>query len=99
VFSVFLSTASTLKKKEFKKVDLSSKGEVKFFITGSYFQELGEEYGEQNVVYTTRTFAENLYLPDGENAYGQWTGGLIGVFGKQMEDFNDACREWFFEDY
>ena len=58
---------------------------------------LGEEYGQQNPIYTVRTFPENLFLTDGTNAYGQWTGGMLGVLGKQMEDFADFNKKWFLE--
>jgi len=99
VFRVFLNAAASLKNKEFKKVELFSKGKIKFFVKGIYFKQLGEEYGNQNVVYTIRTFPENLYLSDGTGAYQQWSGGWLGVMNKQMEDFNDACKKWFLEDY
>lgn len=99
VFRVFLNTAASLKNKEYSKVELFSKGKIKFFIKGSYFKQLGAEYGEQNVVYTIRTFPENLFLSNGASAYQQWSGGWLGVMSKQMEDFNDACNKWFKEDY
>lgn len=99
VFRVFLNAAASLKNKEFNKVELSSKGKIKFFVKGTYFKQVGEEYGEQNVVYTIRTFPENLFFSNGASAYQQWSGGWLGVMSNQMEDFNDACKKWFLEDY
>jgi hypothetical protein len=99
VFRVFLNAAASLKNKTFTKVELYSKGKIKFFVKGTYFKQLGEEYGDQNVIYTIRTFPENLFLYDGTGAYQQWSGGWLGVISKQMEDFNDACKKWFLEDY
>ncbi len=46
-----------------------------------------------------RTFPENLLRPDGSHAYPTWTGGLIGVAGKQVEDFNDFHRQWWLNDF
>ena len=31
-------------------------------------------------------------------AYPEWTGGLLGVAGKQIEDFNDFHMKWYLED-
>ena len=95
VFRLLLQTASALKNRKFKNIQLSYKGAAKFTIKGEYFSELGNEYGEQNVVYTIRTFAENLYDNNGQLAYSEWTGGIIGVLEKQMEDFEDFNKKWY----
>ncbi len=99
IFRIFLQSAEVLKNQNFERVDLASKGKTKFFIKGDYFKTLGLEYGTQNPVYTIRTFPENLFLITGEVAYDQWTGGIIGVASKQMEDFTDAYTKWFLDDF
>ena len=99
VFRVLLQYANKMKNKEFDEVLLQHKGITKFKIQGIYFKRLGEEYTFQNPVYTMRTFTENLSNPDGSNAYSSWTGGMLGVLGKQMEDFNDFHKRWYIEDY
>ena len=98
VFRVLLQYAEAIQKKEFKTVNLACKGKTKFVLKGDYFRELGREYDFQNPVYTMRTFPENVYTPDGENAFPSWTGGLIGVAGKQMEDFADFHQQWYIDD-
>jgi hypothetical protein len=98
VFRVFLQFAQTEKSRQFKSVELAFRGHPRFLIDGKYFKELGEEFGTQNPVYTMRTFPENLSKPDGSRAYPTWNGGLIGVVGKQTEDFNDFHRQWWMED-
>jgi hypothetical protein len=98
VFRVFLQTTSALNDKKFDKVELQLKGTTKFVLKGDYFKQLGNEYEEQNPVYTIRTFPENLYLPNGESAYSKWEGGMLGVFSKQMDDFNDFNNKWYLED-
>ena len=99
VFRTFLVSSSVLKGTKFNKVELASKGKLKFYISGDYFNTLGNEYGDQNVVYTIRTFPENTFLPDGTSAYDSWTGGMLGVLSKQMDDFNNLCHAWFIEDF
>jgi len=98
VFRVFLQFSERMNKKKFDFVDLSYKGKTKFKIKGDYFQKLGNEYSWQNSIYTLRTFPENLINLDGSMAYPQWTGGLLGVTGKQMEDFNDFHRKWYLKE-
>jgi hypothetical protein len=98
VFRVFLQTSSALKDKTFEIIELSYKGQTKFFIKGDYFSELGNEFGTQNPMYTIRTFPENVFKANGEAAYLQWTGGALGVLGKQMEDFNDFNKNWYLDD-
>lgn len=94
LFRVFLQYADAMQKEKFDYVLMSYRGNRKFKIPGSYFKQLGSEYSSQNAVYTMRTFPENLLNLDGSKAYGEWTGGLLGVLKQQMEDFNDFIRKW-----
>lgn len=77
---------------------LQSKGKTKFQLKGDYFRQLGIEYGQQNPVYTMRTFTEHLYTSEGDKAFGTWTGGLLGVLKEQMEDFEEFHKKWYVED-
>lgn len=94
LFRAFLQYADAMQKQKFDYVILSYRGNRKFKIPGNYFKQLGSEYSTQNPVYTMRTFPENLLHLDGTKAYGQWTGGVLGVLKQQMEDFNDFIRKW-----
>lgn len=98
VSRVLLQYAEALKAKKFERVVLAYNGNNKFHLKGSYFRNLGEEYGTQNPVYTMRTLPENVYELDNTAAFGTWTGGLLGVVGKQMEDFNDFHKRWYLAD-
>jgi hypothetical protein len=98
VFRSFLQFAEKLKDKKFEKVELAFRGETRFVLDGDYFQGLGREYATQNPVWTMNHFPENLRLPDGTLAYGTWTGGWLGVAGKQIEDFNDVHDKWYMRD-
>lgn len=98
VSRVFLQYAEALKAKEFQWVILAYRGTRKFKLDGSYFRTLGEEYETQNPAYTIRTFPENVYELDNTAAFGTWTGGLLGVLGKQMEDFNEFHKRWYSAD-
>jgi hypothetical protein len=99
VFRVLLQFAQTEKSREFESVELAFRGQPRFVMSGKYFKQLGDEFGTQNPVYTMRTFPENLSRPDGSHAYPTWTGGWIGVAGKQIEDFNDFHRQWWLQDF
>jgi len=49
----------------------------------------------QNPVYTMRTFPQNVYALDGSPAFETWSGGLLGVLGKQLEDFSEFHKQWY----
>ena len=97
VFRVLLQFAETQKDRTYSDVILACRGQPRFVLKGAYFQQLGREYGPQNPVYTMRTFPENVYRPDGSRAFGTWTGGVIGVMGKQIEEFTAFHRQWYLE--
>jgi len=98
VFRVLLQYAAKIKSKTFDRVELTCKGKIKFLLKGNYFKTLGVEYGTQNPMYTIRTFPQNLARPDGTRAFPVWTGGLIGVSAKQMEDFKNVHMQWYITD-
>jgi len=98
VFRVFLQYSERMKNKSFDRVMLAHNGKVKFQIQGEYFKNLGMEFQDQNPVYTIRTFPENLSRPDGTQAFGTWTGGILGVLAEQMNDFNKFHQEWYIND-
>jgi hypothetical protein len=93
-----LKTADALKRSEFKRVYLAYHGQEKFYFEGSYFKQVGEEYGSENPIYTLRTMPENVHNLDGSPAFETWTGGLLGVLGQQMDDVNQFHRKWWAND-
>lgn len=81
--------------RSFSKVVLERSGKPMFMMEGSAFAELGSEFGAgQNPIYLVRTLPEKLHHPDGTSAFGSWTGGWLGVMGRQMEDVNKFALEW-----
>ena len=98
VTRVLLQFAQTQKTKTFTSVTLAHQGKPKFVLKGEFFQNLGVEFGTQNPVYTMRTLPENVYHLDGTAAFGTWSGGMLGVLSKQMEDFSDFHKQWYIAD-
>lgn len=97
VMRVFFQIAAKFKDRQFTEVRLANSGSTRFLIRPERFRTIGAEHGMQNPVYVLRTLPEDILTPDGRPAYGQWTGGLLGVVGRQMEDLNDFARKWFIE--
>lgn len=95
VFRVLIDFAESLKNKPLRSVELACLGKTRFTMDGSYFKKLGEERRTQNPIYTIRTLPENLKTPDGEPAYPEWTGGMLGVVNQQMEEFGDVHEKWY----
>ncbi|MBD9544775.1 hypothetical protein IB276_35685 [Ensifer sp. ENS04] len=95
---VLLDTAEAFKKRNFSKVVLAYRGHNRFQFDGAYFRRVGEERSWQNPVYTIRTMSENVEDLDGSPAFGTWTGGWLGVMGKQMEDHRKFHQRWYIDD-
>ncbi|MBB4636498.1 hypothetical protein [Longimicrobium terrae] len=90
-------TAATLQKRgaAFDNVVLSRHGTEVFTLSGPEFTSIGKAYeAGENPVYLIRTLPEKLRTPDGEPAFGSWTGGLLGVVGQQMGDVSTAMNRW-----
>jgi hypothetical protein len=98
VFRVVLQYAASMKETRLDSVQLACRGNVRFVINGPYFQKMGQEYALQNPVYTIRTFPENVRTPNGDRAFPEWEGGVLGVLGAQMEDFNRFHDRWYLDD-
>ena len=95
VSRVLLQFAEQVEDREYVSVILSHRGSRRFMLDGSYFRQLGAEYGLQNPVYTLRTMPQNVRNLDGTTAFPEWSGGLIGVVGKQMDDLVEFHRQWY----
>jgi len=90
--------AERMQNRNYDWVVLSHKGKAKLKIDGNFFAETGETFEYQNPVYLVRTLPSEVYEMDGTKAYGTWTGGLLGVVGKQMEDHNKLHEDWYLND-
>ena len=62
VFRVFLHAADNLKDRQFEKVNLCFREEVRFVLDGADFAIIGKDYESQNPMYTIRSFPEKLLL-------------------------------------
>ena len=98
VIGVFLRFADQMKDREFGEIRLAYRGKTKFILDGEDFHDIGREFSYQNPVYVIRTFPEKLRTPGGRRAFSTWSGGVLGVLGKQMEDLNDLGRRWYLND-
>lgn len=99
VLRVLFQSAEGLKDAKFERVVLAYKGSAKLMMDGAYFQKVGQEFKSQNPFYTMRTLPENIHKLDGSAAYGTWTGGLLGVLTKQMEDLSQFSEDWYLRDW
>lgn len=93
-----LKAAEALQGRSIDQVVLAYHGRTKFLMKGTYFQEIGATRQTQNPIYTIRTMQEQISNPDGTPAFETWTGGILGVLGKQMEDHNEFHKRWWVND-
>lgn len=94
---MLLKAAEGLKDSEYGVVVLAYRGEPKLLMDGAFFQELGVTRQTQNPIYTMRTMQEHIQNLDGSPAFGQWSGGWLGVLGKQLEDHGEFHRRWWMQ--
>jgi hypothetical protein len=97
LFRGLLTSAAALRVegRKFDTVILARAGSERYSMTGADFDELGSAFDAgENPIYLIRTLPEKLYGSDGSKAFGSWSGGLIGVLGKQMEDANAFALNW-----
>ena len=81
--------------RRFSSIVLARSGRPVFEIDGAAFTELGSEHFHgENPVYLLRTLPEKLRRPNEGPAFGSWSGGLLGVTAKQMQDLAAAGKEW-----
>jgi len=99
VMSALFRSARALKDSRFERVVLSYKGRPKFYLQGEYFQTLGNDFGTNNPIYLLRTLPQNVYKLDGTKAFGTWTGGVLVVATKQLEDLNELSQQWYLSDW
>jgi hypothetical protein len=96
---VLFQASASMKSYSFDTVTLAFRGRSRFMLDGDYFGELGREYAAgQNPVYLIRTLPEKARNPDGSRSFPEWTGGLLGVVNKQMEDHNRMHQQWYLDD-
>jgi hypothetical protein len=98
VFRTFLQYAQAMKGRRFDKVILACRGTKKFTLDGDYFQQLGQEYENQNPMYTIRTFPTHLAAMDGSKPFPDYVGGMLGVLEKEMEQFTEFNAQWYMRD-
>jgi hypothetical protein len=79
----------------FEEVQLQKDGETVFLIAGSDFTMIGEErIAEQNPIYMLRKLPPLLKNSDGSDAYGEWSGGMLGVLTQELHDLTEAAAKW-----
>ena len=99
VFRSFLQYAEAMKERHFTKVILACRGANKFTVDGNYFQQLGQEYKAQNPIYTTRTFPLRVTAMDGTKPFSEYSGGILGVLQKGLEQFTEFSDQWYVKDF
>jgi hypothetical protein len=97
VFRVVIQLSHSMQSKSFQTVKFEWHGSERYDLSGTDFQELGTALDGQNPMYIMRTFPEKLLLPDGTHPFGTWTGGMLGVLGHQMDDFNQFHHGWYLD--
>lgn len=92
---MLFNTAEALKDRHFDAVILAARGQSRLILDGSHFKLIGVERSYQNPMHVIATLQEHVSNLDGQPAFGIWTGGWLGVMGKQMEEHNELHMRWW----
>ncbi|MEE3623055.1 hypothetical protein UCD39_03530 [Nitrospirillum sp. BR 11752] len=98
VLRVLLQAAAALNEHSYDTVVLAYRGAPRFILPGFYFRQLGHDYGQgQNIAALIRTLPQNVRTLDGGAAFETWTGGMLGVLDRQMDDVKTLSRRWWMD--
>lgn len=96
VTRMIFQAAAAFRDRSFADITLAFRGSARFILPGDEFQAIGRLYAAgENPVFLIRTLPERLRNPDGTRAFSEWTGGVIGVMNRQMEDHNTMHDRWY----
>lgn len=87
--------AEALKGQSFSQVELANRGQGRFLIDGAKFREVGEQWRWQSVAYLIRAIPGAAKNMDGQPAFGEWTGGFLGVMLRELKDHNQLHWSWY----
>jgi hypothetical protein len=91
---LLMQFAAKLDLNSIKRVVLARNGKEIFFISASDLRPLADSYSGGGRPWSFNHLPESTRTMLGERIYSEWTGGWIGVLGKQTEDLNDLIRNW-----
>lgn len=83
--------AEGLDGRSFGEVSLARNGKTVFVMSGEDFAAYGR-YGTS--LAAVQRIPEQVRLPDGQPAFGSWSGGWLGVMTRRLEDVNTLAEEW-----
>lgn len=96
---MLFKAASALKDRSYDGVILAYHGKARFLLDGERFRTIGEEWPDQNPIYVVRTIQQSITHVDGSEAFPQWTGGWLGVLGKELEQHRELHERWYMLSY
>ena len=91
---LFLQFASKLDQDSVRRVILARSGRHVFFLYTSDLRRLADSYDGGGRVWAFNHLPESCHTMSGLRAYGEWSGGWLGVLQKQTEDLNDFIETW-----
>jgi Type VI secretion system VasI, EvfG, VC_A0118 len=98
VMRPFLQYAGAMKERHFTKVILACQGENKFALEGSYFQQLGQTYKNDNSVSILRSLPPHLTTMDGRKPFFEYSSESLENVTKAVAQFTQFTDEWYARD-
>ena len=76
------------------RVILARNGQNRFYISGSDLRQLSDSYAGGGRIWAFNNLPARVRRMDGSRAFGEWTGGWLGVLQKQTVDLDAFITEW-----
>jgi hypothetical protein len=81
--------------RRFKRVVLARSGKPVFVMEGTVYARIGADFAaDPDPAPLIGMMLGTLLRPSGAAAFGSWEGGVLGRFTRQIEDANEAARQW-----
>lgn len=77
-----------------ERVVLAYRGEYRFQLSGEDFRRFGRGYGSEDIVVQMRTLPEAVMTMQGAPAFPSYTGGVLAVQTKQLENATAFADQW-----
>lgn len=91
---LFFQFGAKIEPMDASRIWMAAAGRAIFSVEKSQYSALSREYISGGQIVAFRLWPQSLKRPSGDQAFQAWSGGILDVLNRQLEDLNKALREW-----
>jgi hypothetical protein len=96
---LLMQFASKLDLYSTRRIVLARNGQHRFCVSSDDMRPLADSYANGGVLWAFDNLPARVRRMDGTRAFGEWTGGWLGVLKEQTEDLAQFINEWIGDSY